>query len=431
MSRLQLLPLSALSLISSTLAASSGYAEVYHGQVSLTGQHFATDAAFSPKVSLDGEITSDENLDSRPRAPKGEFHLFSFFEGDANVSGDVSIDIDSTALRGAVGEHGHFWFGRVQPLTEGTREKPFRNTSAIGTNWVQNQANALDPRISGWIGGGLHLALADTGLFSTVALSPVYLPTFGPRLDFSDKAETRGSRFAKLPPLYYSYNGELFPMRYQINTGSMKAIVLQNQYLFALGHESTFHRLTGLFWSAPAPDPQVTTSGKLQVNSETGVNVMVSAVPSFPRENFLGFRWELRGIFAKPDLSLVHELRSHRTTLSASAAPLSYLELGWLHSLLPAAALAPDATGVVTPRYARALVWGEINAPWKLSPSLRVEHHLTEGQRGVRLSQGLSFQATQKLLIAWRAEILAGDDGGYFGAWKSLDSVSLGARYQW
>ncbi|MCM2276966.1 MAG: hypothetical protein NDJ89_02690 [Oligoflexia bacterium] len=406
-------------------------AEVYHGGVTLAGQHFATDAAFSPRLGIEGEILSNESLAHDSRIRFGEFHLFSFFEGDANAGGDMSIDIDSTALRGNLSANGHFWFGRVHPLTEGDPRSAIRNTSAIGANWVQNQSNALDPRVSGWIGGGVHLKLADTGLFSTIGLSPIYLPSFGPRLTFSDEEDTRGSRFAKLPPLRYNYNGESFPMRYSIDTGSVADILLQPQYLLAFGHQSSYGRATGLFWSAPSPDPQVTTTGKLLVDAETGVNVMVNAVPSFPRLNHYGFRYEGTGLFARPELSIIQELRSHRLTLSAAIMPLPFLQLGWLDSPGPEAPPADPANGPVSARYAKNLLWGELTPAWKFSPTLRWERHLTEREQGFRLRQGFHFQASQNLTVAWSAEILAGEDGSYFGNWKSLDSVSLGARYQW
>ena len=106
------------------------------------------------------------------------------------------MDFDSTVIRlplESTARRGHVWFGRVNPLSEGyeiTELNRPRPTGAIGSSWAQNQTDALAPRVSGWVGFGVH-AKSENEFFTTLAYSPIFLPSFTPKLDLSETAPPR------------------------------------------------------------------------------------------------------------------------------------------------------------------------------------------------------------------------------------------------
>ena len=410
-------------------------AEHVSPRVGVSGQQYATDLGPSSRVDLSGSITSETNLYGR-NIPSREMHLYSFFE--TGELGDRSFDLDTMVLRFRESDQSHFWIGRNHPLYEGFENSPSTralNTAAIGANWVQNQSEALSPRAMGWIGGGFHYKQPKNGIYFTTAFSPVFLPSFGPRVDLSEHEAAKGSHFGNLPPAYIDINndGNYFPMRYRVKINDLKDIIFQPQFFAAVGQENDFHRLTFMIWSAPAPAPQVTTFGKVQIVSEAGVNILVEATPLFVRENFLGGQWLAHGLPWQPRIEAVYETRSNRATFSASASPLSWVSFGLMTAVgLPA---ADPASPVVAPApYAKDLTWLELTpAPIgaHFSPSLRIEQHLTAGARGRWVKPLMTYRLSSITSFFAVANILTGPDRSYFGNWKSLDSVSLGARFIW
>lgn len=421
------------------IAASPARGEVMHSSISVAGQQFALESTPGSRVDLFAKISSEKSLYGG-KVARHELNFFSFFE--SGNAGDRSFDFDSTVSRWSVspGEsQGHVWIGRVHPLTEGFEANAFnavRATSAIGANWVQNQSNALAPRVSGWLGLGGHMKLGQTGLFVTAAYSPVFLPNFGPRLELSETDPAEGSRFASLPPATISLTqgGPRFPLRYRVETGDLLKIVLQPQALLAAGYENDSYRLTLMAWSAPSPTPDVSTVGKVKVDS-SDANVLVTATPSFARQNFLGAQWLGRGILFKPAFDLVYE-RSGRLAASVRVSPLRFLEAGYVTTLSEEKiAESSSEPSVSTPApYSKDLLWAEAAASafgGKLAPSLRLEQHLTKKLQGRWLKPQIGFKPDANWMLFANASVLTGPDQSYFGNWKSLDSVSMGASYQW
>lgn len=415
-------------------------AEIIHSQISVSGQQFATEGTPGSRVDLFGQILSESSL-YEGRTARGELNFFSFFE--TGTPGDRSFDFDSTAIRFGIApgsSQGHLWLGRVQPLNEGferTGLNVITPSSAIGANWVQNQSNALSPRVSGWIGAGGHMKFSS-GVFITAAYSPLFLPNFGPRLELSESSAAEGSRFASLPPAAIDLNGDgnEFPLRYRVETGDIAGIVLQPQALVAAGYENSLHRLTFMAWSAPNPSPELSTSGKVKVDS-SDANVLVTATPKFARQNFLGAQWLGRGVALKPAVELLYAT-SGKLSASARLRPLRFFEAGYLTTVEtlqndPAADGSQPAVTTPAP-YAKNLLWAEATGTamgGKLAPSLRVEQHLTSKLEGRWLLPQIGYRPDSNWMLFANASILTGPDRSYFGNWKSLDSVSMGARYQW
>lgn len=431
----------ALGITLSSVTCFPAQAATFRSSFSAAMQQFATETSPESRLELGAEVSSDSLLYER-NLPASEAHFYSFVE--TGESGDRSFDLDDAALRLRVGRTGHFWFGRVHPLSEGfgkTERAWVGRTSSIGANWVQNRSNTLAPRVSGWIGSGIHFKPSENGMFLTAAFSPLFLPDSGPRLELSESNPPKGSRYASLPPLSMdlTQDGSEFPMHYRVNVGKITDIVLRNQYFVAIGHENESHRLSAMAWSAPRPQADTQVSGKVKIGPRK-IYVLVDAVPDFPRETYLGAQWATRLAPLSPALDAAYELRSGRLTLSASIEPWRFFRAGYLDTVETVkneADLAPETSSESgapgpAPRFAERLVWAEIPAaafPFRLQPSLRVEQHLKTLGRWMR--PGLQFIVDDRFTAYASANIITGMDKSYFGEWRSLDSVSIGAHFQW
>ena len=86
----------------------------------------------------------------------GQMNLY--FESGAK--GAWSVDPDPVRVHLFLDDtkRNFFWIGREHPLNL-TRTQPVEPTSALGNIWAQNQLDALNPRVSGWIGLGLLKSL--------------------------------------------------------------------------------------------------------------------------------------------------------------------------------------------------------------------------------------------------------------------------------
>lgn len=397
---------------------------------SVQAQGFAA-AGLSARITFDPSIRSETSLPSNS-IPLREFHIYSFVE--TGELGDKSFDIDSSALRWKLGERGHFWFGRTQPLEEG-RPSALGKISyldAIGSRWGQNQSNALEPRVSGWLGFGAHFK-QDSGFFQTISYSPIFLPSFGPAVSFSETEMTRGSRFAKLPPFYYQMpDGAILPMHYRIDTGSIWNIVRQDQVLLSVGYSAEEHGVALTYWSAPSPDPTAQTSGVVKTDNQNA-SVLVTAVPSFPEERFLALSYAGKGWLLKPRFQLVQEFQNHSTSVSLQISPTPFIDLGYLNTISRDPILDSE-TGIISAKFNRDLLWTELRtslAGGKLLPSLKMEYQYTSGLEGMWIRPMVNYRSDEHMTFYAGASVITGQDYSYFGTWKALDSVYMGARYQW
>jgi hypothetical protein len=86
-----------------------------------------------------------------------------------------------------------------------------------------------------------------------------------------------------------------------------------------------------------------------------------------------------------------------------------------------------------SPNYSDHLAWTELRSllSRRLSGNLRYEQHLTPGKRGAWVRPGIEYFAGSRFRLFAQANLLAGQDYSYFGTWRSLDSVAMGARLAW
>ncbi len=368
---------------------------------------YANDVSPSPKINIDLSVQSQH-----------EARLRSFIEAGPN--GDWNADLDPFVLR-----YEGFWLGRENPNRNMTPQ------DAIGTHWVQNKTQALEPRVSGWIGAGMHSQIGTGPFHYTVAYSPIFLPSFGPSLSISESHATTGSRFATLPPSYVDLNGKLFPLRYKINISDLREILFQEQVYFSIEHRNFFGNFNISFWSAPSPDPSLDLNPKIQPGNDlnTEPNILIEAKPSFPRENFIAFAWTPS---QSPVLQVTYELKHQLLTLSSRYNFSNSFSAGILHTFRTESKNLDDPT--YTSHYDQGLIWGEWHSTFerfRISPSLRIEQHLIHAQQGSLIKPQLNYLTTNGLLVFLNLNILSGNDYSYFGTWKSLDSASIGVQLQW
>jgi hypothetical protein len=403
---------------------------VLNSSVSLEEEQYADETSPASRIDIGAEIHSEDTLEDAPLVPVNQARLYSFYESGAG--GDYSLDVDSTALRVPLSSDAHLWFGRVQPLSEGYNHTELTSTDAIGANWVQNQSDALTPRVSGWIGTGVHFR-TDSGFTFTAAYSPIFLPSFGPRVDYSSSDDSSGSRFARLPPQCVVINGQCIPLRYQIDVGQLSSILLQNQGTASVGYETKVIDAHAMFWSAPNPNPGTNTQGQLRFQQNNGVNVLVTADPYFERQDFAGFDVSLLampGLVVVPSIAGAIETQNGQVTLSAKLNIYRNFKLGYLTSFNN----PPSDSPVVTPLYPDRLVWAEYDADpilGRITPSMRVEQHIIPGAEDHWIHPKVDFLVDRKTTLFASASILEGTDNSYFGTWRALSSVAFGGRYQW
>ncbi len=403
------------------------------GELTLGVQQFATESAPASRVDLKAGLRAENTFsygDSETSIPVRQADFFLLYESGAG--GEHGFDIDNAVQRWGFGP-GHLWLGRVHPAGEERGETKVKSTSAIGASWAQNQGDALAPRVSGWIGTGIHLR-GSNGAFATFAYSPLFLPSFGPRVSYSDTAPAQGSRFGRLPPQSVQIGGSSpLPLYYRIDAGDLMKIIRQDQAWLSLGKEFESFRIEALGWTAPSPNPTVSTTALVQ-SGAADANVLVTVNPSFARETFVGGAIETTKFAVPARLEALNETASGRWVLSARISPIRTLELGYLDSIerqnVPASAAGGPGAAVSSPVYGKNLWWMGISSPesWKLRPSLRVEKQ--PGQGGW-VRPEIDWTLDKRTRIFARASVISGAENTWFGTWRSLDSISMGARILW
>lgn len=399
------------------------------GSFSASALQYARETAQSPRLDLD--------VRWKPQDALSEVRLIGFAEGGRGS--DWNLDLDPVVYRRALSEgaESHVWIGRTHPMNE-TDVAPGNfavfpsRVTALGANWVQNGAYALDPRVSGWLSIGAHHRFADTGFHVTAAYSPVFLPNFGPSTRLSRDAPASGSRFARLPPSYARLGEAIVPLRYEVQVGDLMDIVLQNQYFVGAEQKLAGFQYALMAWSAPSPAPSVSTVPTLRT-LEDDLDVLIAAKPEFRRENFVGARFGFFEAPAKPELEAVWETGSGRLTVSTGLAfdlGRHILSVGGLHTFNRP---APTAGQPISPNYSDHLAWAELQSYFssRFSGHLRFEQHLTPGRQGRWVRPEIEYLPGRRLRFYASLSVLTGEDYSYFGTWRSLDAVTVGARIIW
>ena len=394
----------------------------FSGQIHTDSIQYAQDAKPVTQIQAEFNWKKDRNI---------EFHLRSWTESGS--LGDKSFDLDPAVLRW-FSSASHLWIGRTHPILEtgltSTQSTSLLATDAIGTLWVQNQSDALSPRVSGWIGAGGSISILNDRIFFTGAYSPIFLPSSGSRLTLSKTNAATGSRFARIPPQFVRINeSTVLPLRYELAPVDIKEVMLQNQIFGSIAYLSPIGKWEGLAWTAPNPNPELDLSSTVRVSRENA-DVLVVPHAHFLRHGFYGLRWSFENML---DAEAIHDWTIPSTTLSARLAlgltTSLFLQTGCLQELRD-----KQSEMIQSASYSDQLYWLQLRHLFfnaRLTAELRWEQHLKTSASGSWLKPTLTYETFKNLWIVATASLLTGEDHSYFGTWRHLDSTQVGVLFLW
>ena len=328
------------------------------------------------------------------------------------------------------------WFGREHPLNM-TRSQPVDPRTALGSVWAQNQLDALNPHVSGWVGTGL-VAKLDPKWTLVLAYSPLFIPTFGPSLGFTERGDLNPSRFARLPPQDVTTGGVTVPIRYQLKVGQLSQLLLQHQAFMGIAHQDQDIEMDAYVYTAPKPDPVPLTGATLAVNSTTNtVNADVDIVPQFPRQYFMGGRMQIKSLVFQPAFEALQDLKD----LTAHYVSVTgYFDSPQLNPFI-VKRTTRASFGLLShlqkqfdsPQFSDFLVF--IKLPIDLTEELCLKTLLEATLLSMRQSgywlNELEYQVKKGFSVLVALRILVGQDNSYFGDWRDQDSYSMGVKWVW
>jgi hypothetical protein len=326
------------------------------------------------------------------------------------------------------------FIGREHPLnfTGGYQVEPF---TALGSIWGQNQLEALDPRVSGWIGAGIVQSISSEWKI-TAMYSPLFLPSFGPSLGFTDRGELNPARFTRLPPANAVTGGVTVPIRYKVEINQLSELLLQNQAFFALNFNNSKLNFDVYAYTAPKPDVVANTDAKLGVNADT-VDAKVTIQPQFPREYWSGMRLLLKTLPFTPSFELAQSLLDYPTHI---ASLTGYFDTPHFNPFV-AKKPAKSVFGVLShfqreftdPNLSDFLIF--LKMPFdltdKLSFHLLVETTMLSMRQSFYGLSELEYEVKKGFSLLAALRILTGQDHSYFGDWRDQDSYSFGVKCIW
>lgn len=356
---------------------------------------------------------------------------------ESGSKGAWSIDPDPIRATFRLdGEGRSFAFiGRDHPLNF-IRGIPVEPTSALGTIWAQNQLEALNPRVSGWIGGGIVHDI-DRKWKLALAFSPIFLPTFSPSLGFTERGEMNPSRFARLPPAAASIGGVVTPIRYRIDMGQISTLLFQPQGMLAISHDDENTYLDAYVYTAPKPIPVPNPTSAIGVNASE-VNAKVDVDVQFPREYWAGVQTQFKKIIFEPAVEFVQKLNE----LSERYVSLTgYFKSPKLNPKLSQRTRTRASFGLLThlqkqfdsPMFSDFLVF--LKVPVSLSEAIEyrtmVQTTLLSGRESFYWINEVEWTVSKVLSVIGAIRILTGVDNSWFGDWRNHDSYSAGVRWIW
>ena len=355
---------------------------------------------------------------------------------ESGTQGTWSVDPDPLRYDLKLSDTGKnfIWIGRENPLNL-TRPSPVEATDAVGTVWAQNQLNALNPRVSGWIGAGLHQELGSNWTL-LLTYSPIFLPTFGPSLGFSDSGDLHPARFSRLPPVSVSTGGALLPIRYQLELGQITDLVLRPQFFTGIAHQEESVYMDAYFYTAPRPNALPLTTATLSVTPEV-VNAKVQIDPQFPREYWTGMRTQFKSLPFQPAMELVQGL--HQWTYHY-ASFTGYFDSPQMNPNV-VSRTTRASFGILShfqkqledPQFSDLLVFLKLPVDLTNELTLRnlIQATLLDAKQSFYWMSEFEYAFSKTFSALTALRILSGENYSYFGDWRSEDSFSIGMRWIW
>jgi hypothetical protein len=346
--------------------------------------------------------------------------------GETGTKGSWSLDPDPLRFDFHFSEtqKSLMWLGREQPLNL-VRSEKVEATDAVGTVWTQNQLYALQPRVSGWMSIGLHQPIS-TQTTLIVAYSPLFIPTLGPSLGFSQEGDIHPQRYSRLPPSTVNTGGVNLPIQYQLDLGQIRDLVLQPQFFAGIAHHSSIISMDASFFSAPRPNAVPLTSAKLAVKPNA-VTAKVEIEPQFPSEQWTAFRMQFKNLSFKPSIEWVqglHDWSQQYVSFSGTSSGPHPIRFGFLSHLNSVSD---------EPRFSDALAF--VRIPWRISDPLEwrngLQTTLLSSRQSMYWLSELEYFFRNGFSILATTRLLAGDNYSWFGDWRAEDSAGIGMRWIW
>ncbi len=327
-----------------------------------------------------------------------------------------------------------FWIGRAHPLAPSI-DDPIEPTSAIGSIWSQNQIDALNPRVTGWVGAGRAISLGS-GWQILMTYSPLFIPTIGPTFGFTERGDLRPARFARLPPAEVETSGVRVPIRYQLKLDQMKELVFNHQGFFGVGIRTEGLTADVFASTAPKPVPVPRTDAVLGIEQET-VKARVAIHPQFPREYWAGFRARLNRFFFEPSFEFVQNLREQSNRSASLTLSLPHPLPRHLRSRFTVrpnlGILSQFQKRIAEPEFSDLLVF--LRIPFAITEKLvlktLIQSTLWHERRSIHWLQELEYSPTPAFSMNLGVRVLAGGERSYFGEWRNHSSVMAGVRLSW
>ncbi len=320
------------------------------------------------------------------------------------------------------------WFGREHPLAlnRPNRIDPY---TALGHVWVQNQLEALDPVVDGWVGLGI-VKNFDSNFKWTATYSPLFLPTFGPSLGINDRGEVNAARFARLPPESVRSGNATAPLRYKIQVGQISEILFQHQAFTGLSFENETTYSDIYFFTAPRPNPLVLKDGEFAVSAPNqSLLANASVKPQFPREYWAGTQYQFKNVMFYPSFEFVTNLQDmtqHYFSVTGYSQLTQRIRaaFGFLSHL---------GRTFDTPQLSDWLVFARLPIPLSDQMEFRtsLETTLQDLQQSFYWLNQIEYRVNRSLSVLGEIRLLSGQDNSYYGEWRAYDSYSCGVKWLW
>ncbi len=354
--------------------------------------------------------------------PEFESSIELYYE--SGPRGAWSFDPDPIRYHAALDDpkKTEIWLGRGHPL-DLIRKSRVEPTSALGTVWTQDQLNALAPKVSGWLGGGVIHEWAP-GWKSTFAYSPIFLPTFSPSLGFTQRGDLNPARFARLPPSGVNTGGVTLPIRYQLRVDQLSELLFRHQAFLGIAKTGESADFELYAYTAPKPDPVPITDATLAV-SQNEVNAHVSINPQFPREYWAGTRVQSKETLFKPALEFIQNLEDFSNHLVSLT--------GYYGTQANFGLLTHLKKNTDSARFSDFLVFLKIPTPLTNRITLQslIESTLLSTRKSLYCMEELQYWITKTFSVLIGLRVLAGEDDSFFGAWRNQSSLSIGVLQKW
>lgn len=365
--------------------------------------------------------------------PRRPWEVSVHLEGETMGRRDLSLDVDRAWIFLPVSEEGAgVALGRVHPWDLSRDPNARRPWGLLAGQSPQNYGVLLgygfdhespepSPILLGWVGAHFWSDVENRSPVAWgVSATPFFVPSLGSEVALSPTESAAAGRFGRRPPGTVEVNGEILPLRYEIDKSRVFQDVIFNPQVMAQGRlKSDLGETWGFLSRAPSPEATFDTTEYLRVTNES-LNAVAIVRPKFVP------RWT-------SGITHVVPLGTQKVLGSLYAASDHW----W-------GAEAGLANDFFSASLAHELAWGPIERrdgesdgrylDWLLRTTAQLPAgdflfyggaatHLSQGDVWLRLGNRYTLSPSAHLDLG--ADLFSGPDRSYFGEWRTNDRFSL------